>query len=111
MITVKNAINIQLQCQLAINNAAGTTDEDKKYEYIREGYETVRTLQGETQATDHAESPRAALEEYLTESLSSIEKVINTMETAAAGDVYVPGAIDGLVFIPEGGSGSGSASA
>lgn len=108
--TPQNAILIQTQCQLALNNASGTTDEDKKYEYIREGYEAVRTLQEAEEETDYAESPRASMEEYLTESLSNIEKVLGAMETAATGMEVIPDPLpDGLVLISTGGSGSASA--
>lgn len=112
MVSPQTAIAIKNQCEIALSNANSTTDPDQKYEFIREGYAALRTLQEQTQETNYEESPMASMEEYITVSLTSIDKILSTMTAAAAGDEYVPNvaAIDGLVMIPTGGSGSGSGS-
>ncbi len=105
------AIQIKNTCGLAITTASGQTDEDEKYETIREAYEQVRSLQSATEETDYAESPRAAMEEYLTESLANMNTILDRMAILQDDEQVIPDPLpDGLILIEGGGSGSGSGS-
>lgn len=103
------AIQIKNTCSLALITAIGQTDKDDKYETIREAYEQVRTLQGATEETDYAETPRAAMEEYLQMSLDNVNEILDRMATLQDKEQIVPSPLpDGIVLITASGSGSGS---
>jgi hypothetical protein len=111
MSTLQPATVIQIKntCSLALITASGQTDKDDKYETIREAYEQVRALQGATEETDYAETPRAAMEEYLTLSYGHMDKIIDRMAILADDEQVIPSPLpDGLVLVTSGGSGSGS---
>jgi hypothetical protein len=103
------AIQIKNACSFALTTASGQTDKDDKYETIRQAYEQVRTLQGAEEETDYAETPRAAMEEYLLLTHGHMVKITNRMTVLADDEQVIPSPLpDGIVLVATGGSGSGS---
>jgi len=89
------------------------SDEDVKYDIIRNAYESVRGHQGAEEETKHSETPRAAMEEYLTDSATNAKALLDKWETDALDPTNstIPDPIpEGIVWLTEGGSGSGSGS-
>ena len=106
-LTPKNAYQIKDTIVYAAQQADATADLSAKYNVVLDAYNTVRTLQGATEETDYGETPRAAMEEYLADSLANIGKILNDMEAAAVGSAVIPSPLtDGIVFVPVDGSGS-----
>lgn len=110
--TIQRIQSIYDTARLALMEVQTQSDEDDKYDTIRNAYEEVRDLQPDgTEETDHSETPRAAMEEYLTEAKDAAEVLLDAADASAVGKNTIPDPLpEGIVFIPEGGSGSGSAS-
>lgn len=109
MATLDPAIAIQIKnaCALAAATLSAQTDEDDKYETVRTAYEQVRNLQSAEEETDYAETPRAAMQEYLEDTYNEMNKILDRMSILAVGEKVIPDPLpEGLVLIATGGSGS-----
>jgi hypothetical protein len=106
--TITKCQNIIQAATLALNRDVILTDNPERYDNIHDAYEEVRTLQGETQPTDHGETPRESMAEYLEESKTLAEAAMAKAEAEIAAAPIVPDPLPpGIVLIDEG-SGSGS---